>query len=238
MKEPSDVLLKERKSGDIKRKKPIKVVQISGKKTKPTLSEILLDVQSRVASSKLQKMTLKKLNLTEIDKDDMFTVCRLGYDGILENKDDVHEAFNRFKEDKTLLAYEELISPLFNIIVGHKTLKEYCPNYITNKELNMAKEIYHNTKAEAMEIGEEMVKADEEVFKTSFVTLDRIHGLVPNYGKTVPPVRYNLDNYPIRYPQFFSLSKEITHFEREFPRKKAIWKGFQTKAFLKWLYKQ
>ena len=87
--EPSEALLREIIKGDIPSKRPIKV--ISGAKKQ---HEVLQALRGQYLLGKAGAAMSQKLDEIALDRREMYSVCQLGYDGVLRNARLTQEKFD------------------------------------------------------------------------------------------------------------------------------------------------
>ncbi len=231
--ESSEFLEEEIKKKGIKKKRPIRVIDLAREKD---ISASLQAMRGQYIASKLGSKMDIKLDSTLIPIRDLYSTCRLGFDGMKYNKKLVENKIKVITEiDKpSMKVYQSLLSPLGNFIIGHKVLKHYCPKFISHKDLEKSKKYYEKVKIEVNTI--DMTLVDEpKVYHHDLTSKKRIYGVLPKPKKYQAPVLYNVDGKPVRYRDLVNMDELIDEYEASHWKKHALWRGSKTKAFREWL---
>ncbi|MCP4762585.1 MAG: hypothetical protein GY870_12465 [archaeon] len=236
-KEPSEILLKEIIKGNIKSKRPIKVIH-GGKTKKP--HELLQALRGQYLLGKAGAALSKKLEDIVLDRRDMYSVCQLGYDGVLKNSKNAQDKFDILMAQKkpTLRKYEDLMSPLGNMIIGYKVLKHNCVDkgLLETNRLEKAKKGYDSLKKHIETIDVAMVDVPK-LYQHELSSIKRKHGVIPMARKNQSPIRYNIEGKAMKYVDLFDIDELIADYEYKNRGKHAVWRGAKTKAFIDWLDK-
>ena len=204
------------------------------KRTGQSLQE-MTDILAKKAVQKRLLTELRKSPATSLNYNELFKVCRLAYDGTIDNAYDFEDKFTEVGKDfNNLNNLNKIFSPLGNMIIGVKTIKDYCQDYVTDKEYETLKEHYDKAKTKTNEVLGSMV--DElGVWESEAKNIGREHGVFPETGRT-PPVLYNIEEIGIRYPELSKIVNEIKLFKKKYPDKEIMsFKGVKTAAFKKFL---
>lgn len=240
---PSEILKEMWKKGEIITKAVSKIVE--RKKLKQP-SDVLKTLRTDYLLGKIAKLMSLKVEETAVSKKDMFSGCRLAYDGIQENKDEVNNTMKELLEKPTIANYDKAMSPLGNMIIGYKVLKHYCQPYIKPDEYQKAETYYKQKKKEFETIDEAFLteankhirEGEEQVlYKHQLNRIKRLHGVIPQLKRHLAPVLYNIKGRPIKYVDLFDIDELIAEFEFKHPEKFAVHHGKETKAFRDWLDK-
>lgn len=233
--EAGEVLKSEIEKGYVKRKKPMRVLD-----EPKDASQTLQQMRGKYILGKLGSKLASEIDLTHINKGDMFSACRLGWDGMKYNKKIVDTGIQATTKAKkpTLRLYHKILSPLGNFIIGYKVLSKYCTgknkDFIKTNELAEAKAFYESMKThiEAIDVG--MVD-EPRIYKHHLTSIKRKHGVKEQPKKHQAPVLYNVDGRPIKFHNLFSIDELIAEYEATHWGKNAIWQGAKTKAFKDWI---
>ncbi len=233
--EPSEALKGEVEKGLIKRKRPYRIGD------DPTdASETLQQMRGKYILGKIGSKMGYEIDLTKIPKGDMFSACRLSFDGMKYNKKIVEAGINAVSKMKkpSLMLYHKILSPLGNFIIGHKVLSKYCTDkgadYLKPGELTQAEGFYRSMKQHIETIDVSMVD-EPRLYHHTLTSIKRKHGVIPQPRKHQAPILYNIDGRPVKFLDLFSIDELIAEYEATHWDKNAIWRGAKTKAFKEWL---
>lgn len=232
----SEVLERELKKGLIKKKRPQRIVDVGKEKEVSTLAQTM---RGQYILGKLGSKMAGELDITRIPVRDMYTTCRLGYDGMIRNKHRVETLLSHAKNvtKPDILEYKRILSPLGNLIIGYKVLKHYCEKFIEKGEFAKAKAHYEGVKQQVTTIDRSMVD-EPRIYHTDLTSLKRKHGVIPFPKKSQSPILYNVKGQGVRILDLFSMDELISNYEATHWGKHAFWQGAKTKAFREWLAKR
>lgn len=197
----------------------------------------MVDILSKKA---VQKRVLKRLRESpaiEFDYKELMQVCRLAHDGVVENTQDFEDKWTEIGEEyNNLENLNAIFSPLGNMVIGHKAIKDYCQDYISDEEYKKMQSSYNDAKIKVDKVLGSMV--DElGAWEREVKFVGREHGVFPTTGRT-PPVLYNIEEIGIRYPELATIVKKIKDYRALYPDKEYMnFKGMKTVAFEKYLKK-
>ena len=236
--EASKTLIKEIEKGDIKRKTPTRV--ISEPKGGAKVSQTMQQMRGKYILGKLGSKLAHEIDLTHVKKSDMFSACRLSFDGMKYNKKIVEAGINAVSKAKkpSMQLYHKILSPLGNFIIGYKVLSKYCigknKDFIKSNELAQSESFYKSMKTHVEAIDVAMVD-EPRLYHATLTNIKRKHGVKEPAKKHQAPVLYNVDGRPIKYYDLFDMDEMIAEYEATHWDKNAIWRGAKTTAFKKWL---
>lgn len=221
---------------------------ILAEQTKETVNDIsylkdkmsfndLIDHLSKKAVQKRLLEEFRESKAIDLDYNELFKVCRLVYDGVVENTEVFQDKFTEIKDDmefNDIGSLNDIFSPLGNMIIGNKTIKDYCNDFVTPQETHDIKESYDEAKTKINEkLGrflDESGRWDVEIEHVA-----REHGVLPMTGKKTP-ILYNIKNIGIKYPELGHVIDEIIEYKSLYPDKEIMnFKGVKTAAFKKFL---
>ena len=198
------------------------------------------DIIERLSKKAVQKRLLEEFRESkaiDLNYNELFKVCRLAYDGVIDNTLDFQDKFTEIKDDKDfndLDALNDIFSPLGNMIIGHKTIKDYCNDFITQQEIYDIKESYEDAKKKVNTILGSMLD-ESGYWKAEIKHVAREYGVLPMSGKKTP-VLYNIKNIGVKYPELGHIIDEIIEYKDLYPNKAIMnFKGVKTAAFKKFL---
>lgn len=231
---PSETLEKERAKG-LKKKTPYKIIDVK-KISSTDPSSLLQSMRGHYLLQKLADTAKEKFESTDVPKPDMFSACNLSYDGVIQNGQIVNKMIKDLTKLKepSLDAYTDLMSPLGNMIIGHKILKHYCHEFIEPNKLGEIQDYYSKVKQE-IEVLDESLVDEPKTYHTDLTHIKRAHG-VKEFAKVhQPPILYNIEGRGVRFVDLFTIDQLIAQYEAKHWGKSAIWQGAKTKAFEKWI---
>ncbi|HEC37840.1 hypothetical protein LCGC14_0223250 [marine sediment metagenome] len=200
------------------------------------------DLPFRKMMVELEKATVEKRLLIKARREPAFTfnhnemvkICHLAYDGIIDNTYEYEDKFTEIGDEyNNLENIHKIFTPIGNAIIGHKVVKDYCGEYISDKKKRDLRNKYGDIKTKVAKVLDSEVI---EAWATNIALLGREHGVFPETGKR-QSVLYNIEKIGIRYPELASIAKEISLFKEKFPDKEPTnYKTMKTgvfKSFLK-----
>lgn len=196
------------------------------------------EMAEELSKKAVQKRLLEELRESPaltLNHNELFQTCRFIHDGIKENQDVLGEAIQEvgtnFNDLKNL---ERIFSPLGNFIIGVKTARDWCADFMSSEEFKKMNESYGKYKGKIDDILGHIV--DElGIWESEVRHVGREHGVFEE-PKGKHPVLYNIEEIGIRYPEFATIVKEIKSFKEENPDKQYVnFKGVKTAAFKKYL---
>jgi len=200
----------------------------------------LREMINELSTASVQKRLLAKARRTPIktfNYNEMTKVCRLAFDAIKENTIELEDIYTNIDDFNNLENLTNIFVPMGNAIIGHKTVKDYCNDYISTDEKLNLRDDYGDMKDKVEKIFDSM-DDDSGVWVNMVKDVGRKHGIFEEKGK-IPSVLYNIENVDIRYPELAAIAKEINLFQVENPDKAIMnFKGIKTAAFKTFLKEQ
>jgi len=198
---------------------------------RPRPTHLFSALQQQHLINKILKKKEAAENRSLLEQEDMFRACQMGYEGIDEYREDAMDNFDKLSDGITLEKYEAVLAPLGNFILGSKTLKEYCTDYLQSKQMGKIGRHYHKMKQKIADIDEETDKIIEDKYT---ISIQRDFGVIPRAKKDQIETIFNIDGQPLQDIDDFAIIDIIKKYEQK-TGKKAMWRNAKTRPFLKFL---
>lgn len=207
---------------------------------RPRATELFSALQKQHLLRKVIENREALENRTVIDQEDMLRACQIGYEGLEELRDDSIEAIISLVDDISLNNYKKALEPLGNFILGYKTIKSYCKNYLQPDKMKQADDIYKEIKQRINDIDEQTNKMIEEKYT---ISLQRDYGITERMprskggmGYTTPETIWNIEGVNLTDVNDLKIVDAIAEYQRQ-TGKNALWRGAKTQPFIRFLKK-
>ncbi|KKN34019.1 hypothetical protein LCGC14_0797800 [marine sediment metagenome] len=182
------------------------------------------DLPFRQMMFELEKASVKKRLFVEARKTPAFTfnhnemvkLCRLAYDGVEDNTYDFGDKLTEIGDDyNNLKNINKIFSPAGNVVIGHKVLKDYCGEYLSDIEKRDLRNSYGDLKTKIDNVMKSM-EDESGTWVSELSLLGREHGV---FTGGQHPVLYNIEEMGIKFPELASIAKEMWLYKQKYPNK-------------------